>query len=290
MPAGTWTSPRFRSGMIQAGIPTQRRRLRRPRGGLASQTQRALNRANAANESRYQDILGQYNQLQADASSAAQNLGGAGRSRITDTFDRRRRAVGADLVRRGLTSTSVKQTMEAGVDRDRDRALLDYDAARSQMQLSAVNRAARAKLGFMERRNDVAPNIGRALALQQGMGRAGIGGLGGVPAGMGLPPGVGVPFPRRVAAPARRRPLRRLAADSGGGIPVGGEWCPWFRSALGRPWWFSCFWCVACGKVWPWYSFWRIKVRKRCGKILRRLSPYEWQSNARGKSVRRRPS
>ena len=135
----------------------------------------ALEKANAANEQRYQDILGGYDQLKGDVLG---RMEGSQQQELSDV-DRIYRERGADiyqrLVGRGFGNSSLLGTMGMGVDRERA-------ASRNRVQSAYAGRMAgleaslgTGKLGVMERRNDIAPDLNQMIALSQGMGAGGYG-------------------------------------------------------------------------------------------------------------------
>ena len=150
-------------------------------GTLGGSFQEALDRANANNEARYQDILGGY---QSRYERNLEDLKGMGAQEERDINDRyrseeaRRRQ---QLIGRGLGNSSVVNTMQMGNERERanDQGRLNDRLRQQRLTLDAG--LSGDTLQFMERRNDTGPDLRMLAQLSQGVGQAG----GGLPAGIG---------------------------------------------------------------------------------------------------------
>ncbi len=116
---------------------------------IIGQMQAAQNKANQANEQRYQQILGQY-----------ANLGQAGRARIEEQTTRRQAAATQNLVSRGLGNTTITSAVERGIGRDAEISRQELD-----------ERVAVQKAGVMERRTDTGPDLGMFANLLQQAGQ-----------------------------------------------------------------------------------------------------------------------
>ena len=150
-------------------------------GTLGGSFQEALDRANANNEARYQDILGGY---QSRYERNLEDLKGMGAQEERDINDRyrseeaRRRQ---QLIGRGLGNSSVVNTMQMGNERERanDQGRLNDRLRQQRLTLDAG--LSGDTLQFMERRNDTGPDLRMLAQLSQGVGQAG----GGLPFGIG---------------------------------------------------------------------------------------------------------
>lgn len=157
---------------------------------LAQAYQSALNRANAANESRYQGILSGYDDLSKRVSG---ELAGVGEQEYRD-IDRTYRNMGSDvyqrLVNRGFANSTLPATSQMGVERERSaaRSRLASDLARMRADYDA--QISQGKMGVMERRTDEAPDFNQMIALSEGLGRGGYGQGYGGGVGMGQPIGI----------------------------------------------------------------------------------------------------
>jgi hypothetical protein len=116
---------------------------------IIKQMQDAQNKANAANEKRYQDILASYS-----------NLGKAGMTRIGEQEQQAQAKGTQDLTSRGLGNTTVTGAMSRGVARDAENS-------RQQLQ----EQVAQLKGGVMERKTEQGPDMGLYAQLIQAMSR-----------------------------------------------------------------------------------------------------------------------
>lgn len=143
--------------------------------GLAGKYQQALDKANAANEQRYQQILGGYDALQGRVMGDLANVGDMERKDINRQYN----SMGADtyqrLVNRGFGNSSLLATMRMGTERERSDAMARSYERAAQMRANADMQISQGKMGVMERRTDLAPDPQQMIALSQGMGRAGYG-------------------------------------------------------------------------------------------------------------------
>jgi hypothetical protein len=105
---------------------------------IVKQLQKAQADANAANEKRYQDILGMYG-----------SLGQAGETRIAKGEQQAQAKSTQDLTNRGLGNTTITGAMSRGISSD-------AETARQQLGEGIT----RDKAGVMERRTDQGPDMG----------------------------------------------------------------------------------------------------------------------------------
>lgn len=149
-------------------------------GSMVDQYRRMLNRANRANEQRYNQILGGYDALHGRVMGDIAQVGAQERADI----DRSYRNMGSDvyqrLVNRGFANSTIPATMRMGVERERlsARGRLASDLAQQRARYDAG--ITEGKLGVMERRTDLGPDYNQLIQLSQGLGRAGYGGGGAV--------------------------------------------------------------------------------------------------------------
>ena len=146
--AGVGTNARFTPFQQQPQLAPQPISSRQQ---LTNQYQKAINDANAANESRYQQALG--------------NLEGVGTSQradINQRFNSSQSSVNQSLVDSGLANTTVLPTMRQGVERNRQSALgeLETGLARERNQI-------------IQSRNDIAPNLEFLYQMLYGQGQGG---------------------------------------------------------------------------------------------------------------------
>lgn len=151
-------------------------------GGLGGGYQRALDEANAANERRYQEILGGYDALHGRVMG---DLAGVGQQQTAD-INRSYRNAGSrtnnQLVQRGFGNSSLISTMQQGNMRERSEAQRRLQEGLLQQRAGYDTRISQGKLGVMERRTDLGPDPNQMIKLMQGMGRGGVGmgGVGGI--------------------------------------------------------------------------------------------------------------
>lgn len=117
--------------------------------GLIRQMQAAQKKANLMNEQRYQQILGQF-----------ENLGQAGRARIEQQTIQRQAQATQALTSRGLGGTTIAPAIERGIASDAERR-------RQELEESVAVQ----KAGVMERRTDVGPDLGMFASLLQSAGQ-----------------------------------------------------------------------------------------------------------------------
>jgi len=155
---------------------------------MADQYQAALDKANAANESRYQGILSGYDDLRGRVMGDLQNVGQQERRDIDRTY----RNMGSDvyqrLVNRGFGNSTIPGTMRQGVERERTAAYGRQNDRLLQQRAGYDTQLSQGKFGVMERRTDLGPDPNQLIALSQNLGQGGYGMPGGgMP--MGVPPG-----------------------------------------------------------------------------------------------------
>lgn len=138
-----------------------------------SEWQDAYDEAKATNEARYNDILGQYGDRYDRNMGYVEGMGTQERADINTQWNNERSAVGQDMVSRGLTGTTIKPSMEMGVERQRTAALGRLNDRLLQQKLYADMQLSGDKLGFMERREDEYPDPNLLAQLAQNYGQSG---------------------------------------------------------------------------------------------------------------------
>lgn len=141
---------------------------------LSREYQKKLDEANQKNESRYQDILaGRYG----TRDRVLNDLKDYGKSQIDDANDRYKSVhsqMQANIYSRGFGGSpsmlnSAQRSAENSRDRELNRINDDIITRRTQADASQSD----SLYGFMERRNDVPPDLNQLIQLQQGLGRSG---------------------------------------------------------------------------------------------------------------------
>lgn len=175
-----------------------------------------MNKANQANEARYGDILGQYGQRFDRNMGMLEGVGAQAKADINDSSNAQRASMMQRLTDLGMSNTTIAPTMAMGVERERvanQNRLADQLATQ---KLSADASLSKDKLDFMERREDVGPDLGMyaQLMMDAANGPGGGGGLGGPGFGgeFGGGPGGGGPL-----TPAQKADLAYAGTKQGTG-------------------------------------------------------------------------
>lgn len=160
---------------LQGGVQVLSGRRQAGGGSLVDQYRNMLNKANRANEQRYNQILGGYDALHGRVMGDIAQVGAQERADI----DRSYRNMGSDvyqrLVNRGFANSTIPATMRMGVERERlsARGRLASDLAQQRARYDTG--ITEGKLGVMERRTDLGPDYNQLIQLGQNLGRAGYG-------------------------------------------------------------------------------------------------------------------
>ena len=215
-----WQPPRRST----SGGPVYNIPISSPYGGLGGAYAGALDSANAANEQRYQQILGGYDALAKRSAGYLKNAGKAERKDI----QRRYRAMGSDvyqtLVNRGFANSSLLGTMQQGVQREMTDEQARIAQRVAEQKLAADMAISQGRFGVMERRTDSGPDTNQMLQLAQGAGRYGMG-MGGYAGGV---PGQMGPF--NMLHPLRQAWAQGAAMNLGWGRQGMGGQNMWWRT------------------------------------------------------------
>lgn len=114
--------------------------------------------ARQANESRYRDILGGYQQRYNSAVGDLDKLAGSSREDLNRNYDNLLESNLTDLSSRGLANTTVRQSMRTSNTRERGQASNRLEAMLAQQRLGIAGQFSKQMLDFMERRNDGFPD------------------------------------------------------------------------------------------------------------------------------------
>lgn len=155
-----------------------------PLGSLANAYQTAQDEARAANEQRYENILGGYQDRYDRAMSQLQGVGEQQRTDLNRRYNSNKGEIATSLVARGMSNSTVKDNLEAGNERERDNSLNRLEESLTRERLGYDTQLRDDQLKFMERRNDTYPDLNQLLQLAQMMGLAtpqgaSFGGMGG---------------------------------------------------------------------------------------------------------------
>ncbi len=150
-------------------------------GGGTDPWAAAQAKANAANQKRYNQIIGGYNSL---IGATRERLNQRSNQAVTDAeshFKAQSTANRQDLVSRGLAASTVGSGMDAMYGRQKMASINDAKDSQIQQYYSQIAPLYQQMYGVVERKNDIAPDPALYANLQQGAGYAlqGGGGYGG---------------------------------------------------------------------------------------------------------------
>jgi hypothetical protein len=139
---------------------------------LAADYKSQQDRANAANEGRYQQVLGNQDALYGRVMGEVDNWGGV-QSELNE--EKARESMGnirGNLASRGLTDSSIGEAFQARNDRDLRLQQMALSEAKSARRLGYDTDLTRDTNSFIERRTDRAPDNSALLALAAKLGEA----------------------------------------------------------------------------------------------------------------------
>ena len=142
---------------------------------MIKQMQSKYDEANAANESRYGDILGQYEDRYNRNTAELDKIGQTRRADINRDFDNLGTRQSQDLISRGLSTSTVAPTVQSANMRNRQAAMTAADESAARAKIDIDSQLSGDKLNFMERRNDVGPDLGMIADLAMKAGEWGRG-------------------------------------------------------------------------------------------------------------------
>lgn len=175
---------------LQGGAYVVGRGGRQYGGGLAGSFQAAHDRANRANERRYGQILTGYDDLH---KRVMNDLAGVGKQEASD-IDRSYRNMSSDvynsLVNRGFANSTMRHTMQQGVERERMAARGRLNDRLLSQRANYDTGISTGKMGVIERRNDIGPDPALLASMAQQMGASGMGPGGSFRSPIGVDPGM----------------------------------------------------------------------------------------------------
>lgn len=158
--------------------------------------QQGQNKANRANEARYEQALGGYD----SAIKLSENLGNTARSRVEENRVNAQGSTQQSLVNRGLTNYTIADALSRGVNKDAERANQDIDEQvanrRSGLEMARGN--------FIASRNDIAPDLSQWASLISGAAE-------------------GAPAAQRSGSVFRNSPMGGVPTISTPSLPSGGS-------------------------------------------------------------------
>jgi hypothetical protein len=144
-------------------------------GGFAD----ALDAANQANLDRYNEILGGYTAGRKRTDELLNQLGGKKEREAVEEHRRNQGNITQRMIDRGLTNSSVTTSFLGRNDENLAENRRDIMEDLADRRLRTEYDQLKDTLGFMERRNDQAPNLDRMARLMQDAAAGGMGGQGG---------------------------------------------------------------------------------------------------------------
>lgn len=157
-----------------------------PQYNVGDEYQKALDAANARNEARDKEIRQGYQEREAKAEELIANQGALQKKDLLESYRQQGAAQNARLTGLGLGNTSVVGAMQQGLLRRQGDALTGLNESLDRNRLNVLGGMAGDRLAYMERPNDIAPDLNQMLAVAQLQGKVG-GGYGGYGGGNRLP-------------------------------------------------------------------------------------------------------
>ena len=138
--------------------------------GLLAQWQQGHDEAKAANESRYQEILGNLGGLRDRNMGLLDQIGTQQAADLRDTYRKAETRGAQDLVSAGLAGTTAMPNMRTGVAREQQDAMNRLDAGLKRERIGYDTQFENAIAGFQERRTDAYPDLGTFAAAMSQLG------------------------------------------------------------------------------------------------------------------------
>ena len=150
-------------------------------GSMADEYQTQLDEAKAANERRYEDILGGYEKRYSGAMSTLEGLGGQQRADLDREYTELGSKQQQNLASRGLAGTTLAPTLAQGLAGKRTEAMTRLNESLKRERLGYDTGLSQDTLQFKERRTDAYPDLNQMqqLAYMRGQGQGQAGGGGG---------------------------------------------------------------------------------------------------------------
>lgn len=144
-------------------------------GDVASDYQKAYDEAKAANEQRYQDILGGYRSRYGEAMDTMEGLGRQQRKDLRSDYGQQMAQQNQYLAARGLSGTSLQPTLQQGLIGKQGEAMTRLNESLKRERLGYQTGLSGDTLGFMERREDEYPDYAQMERLAKAQGQSGTG-------------------------------------------------------------------------------------------------------------------
>ena len=207
-----------------------------PLADVLSQYQQAMDDANAANDLRYQQGMNMLGDRYTRGMGYLDNAGQQEGADIRQDYHNLGTRIDQDLISRGLSGTTIRPTQQMGVQRELSSSLGRMNERLAQQKVATDAQLSGDIAGFLERREDQAPDISQMLALMQAAGQGG--GYGGNGYRGGASSMAGVPLYVSPAQMGYQVPAAAWGGvapwGSGGGQAQGGGGYPNIQQAMGR--------------------------------------------------------
>lgn len=161
-----------------------------PQYNVGDEYQKALDAANARNEARDKEIRQGYQDREAKAEELIAGQGALQKKDLLESYRQQGAAQNARLTGLGLGNTSVVGAMQQGLLRRQGDAMTGLNESLDRNRLNVLGGMAGDRLAYMERPNDIAPDLNQMLTVAQLQGKMG-GGYGGYSGGNTLPQAYG---------------------------------------------------------------------------------------------------
>lgn len=143
---------------------------------LKAEMDKKLAEANAANEARYQDILGQKGQMYDRTMANLSGLGAQEEADIRQNYANLDARTAQDMQARGLAGTTIGASLRKGNARATNEELNRMRERLTRERIGYDTNLSMDKQNFMERKTDLGPDIGMYAQLMQQLGQGSTGG------------------------------------------------------------------------------------------------------------------
>ena len=173
---GWWGNKNAREWVGYKQSVSQAEQRRSMVSDLLKQYGQGRDRAEQANEGRYQEILQGYGQRRDEGLAALQGAGAQERSDITRTFQNQGTRATQDMVSRGLTGSTIPASVQSGINRRMSDAMGSLNDRLIQQRVGIMGDYDRQRLEFMERKEDRYPklsDLAQIIAMYGGQAQGG---------------------------------------------------------------------------------------------------------------------
>jgi hypothetical protein len=141
-------------------------------GGIANEYGKSYTAALGQNQQMYQNILGGYQQLGQGVQETIGGIGQAASQNIADTYAQQSGALRQGLTTRGLGNTTVNDSMQAGLLRDKSRADIALADQLAQLRAGYQSQLGLGQLGWMNSVSAQYPDTNQYQSIYRDQGLA----------------------------------------------------------------------------------------------------------------------